>query len=440
MLTVAYIVPGSGNTFYCENCLRDCAAVKALRQLGHDVVLVPLYLPLFADEHGLSRTTPVFFGGINVYLQQRLGLFRHTPRWLDRLFDWPPLLRLAARRAASTRATGLGAMTLSMLHGVEGRQNKEVDRLVDWLAELRPQVVHFSNALLLGLVPELKRRLPGLAVVCSLQDEDTWLDALDAPYDAACRTMIGKLARQVEAFVAVSHHYGQRMLAYLNLPADRLQVIPPGLEPGDYPPVDLATAPPRIGYLSRIAAKLGAGELADAFIELARRPGLDQLELLYGGGTTDDDQPFVKQLGDRFQRAGLANRVRFVDGLDLEARRHLLAQLTVLSVPMPEGEAFGTFIVEALLSGVPVVQPDVGGFGEIVRDTGGGLLYDSSQATGLVDALAQVVGDPAQARQLGSHGRAAAIDLYSAASVANRLANLYLQLTDPNRPTDRDEP
>ena len=66
---------------YCGGCLRDNALVAALRQLGHQVTMVPLYLPLTLDEEDQSAGTPVFFGGISVYLEQRLPLFGGAPGW-----------------------------------------------------------------------------------------------------------------------------------------------------------------------------------------------------------------------------------------------------------------------------------------------------------------------------------------------------------------------
>ena len=82
-VTIVQITPGAG-AMYCGNCFRDNALVAALRQMGHDVTMVPLYLPLTLDEEDQSAGTPIFFGGINVYLEQKLGLFRKAPRWLRR--------------------------------------------------------------------------------------------------------------------------------------------------------------------------------------------------------------------------------------------------------------------------------------------------------------------------------------------------------------------
>lgn len=429
-MTIAYIVPGSGNAFYCENCLRDCAAVKALRKLGHDVVLVPLYLPLFANEDELHERTPVFFGGVNVYLQQTFAFFRKTPRWFDRLLDSRPVLGLAAARAGSTRADGLGAMTLSMLAGTDGNQAKEVERLVDWLVELKPHVVHFSNALLLGVAPYLKRRLPGVKCVCSLQDEDTWLDALDSPYDKRCDDQVAQLVRQCDALVAVGEAYGQAMRIRWGVSEATCHVIAPGLDSASYAHLAPAVSPRRIGYLSRICEDLGGGRLADAFIALARQPDLADVELLYAGGATDDDKGFIEALRRRFAAAGCADRVRFVAGIALDDRLAMLSQTTVLCVPMAQGEAFGTFIVEALMSGVPVVQPDVVGFGEVVRQTGGGMLYAPDAIGEPAATLGKLLRDQARLRRLGEQGRRKAVELYSDMREASELDRLYRSLLD----------
>ena len=119
-MRIAQITPGSGDTFYCENCLRDAALVRAMRDLGHDVLMIPMYLPLQDTADGLASDAPIFFGGINVYLQQKSAFFRKTPRWLDRLFDARALLRWVGRKAAMISAKDLSETTISMLQAETG--------------------------------------------------------------------------------------------------------------------------------------------------------------------------------------------------------------------------------------------------------------------------------------------------------------------------------
>src|SRR6266496_5096440 len=105
-MNIIQITPGAG-AMYCGNCFRDNALVSALRKLGHDALMVPLYLPLTLDEEDQSAGTPIFFSGINVYLQQKSPLFRQAPGWFHNLLASRNLLNWAAGTAAKTRAADL---------------------------------------------------------------------------------------------------------------------------------------------------------------------------------------------------------------------------------------------------------------------------------------------------------------------------------------------
>ena len=175
---------------YCGNCFRDNALVAALRQMGHTTLLVPLYLPMTLDEEDQSTGTPIFFGGINVYLEQKSALFRHSPKWLHKWLDSPVLLKWAAGKAAKTRAEDVGDLTLSMFRGEAGHQDRELNELIDWLkTQPPPDVICLSNALLVGLVRRLRAALRA-PVVCMLQGEDSFLDSLPTSQrDAAWRLL-----------------------------------------------------------------------------------------------------------------------------------------------------------------------------------------------------------------------------------------------------------
>src|SRR5215471_7599097 len=146
-MRISYITAGAAG-MYCGSCMRDNTLVAALSRLGHDVLLLPTYTPIRTDEADVSQQR-VFFGGINVFLQQKSALFRHTPWFLDRLLDFPGLLRWVSRFAVKTRAEQLGELTLSMLKGEHGFQRKEIAKLLKFLAEdVRPDIVTFTNVLL----------------------------------------------------------------------------------------------------------------------------------------------------------------------------------------------------------------------------------------------------------------------------------------------------
>src|SRR5258708_34300438 len=169
-MRIAYITAGAAG-MYCGSCMRDNTLVVALRQLGHDALLIPTYTPIRTDEPDVSQPR-IFFGGINVFLQQKLALFRYTPRLFDRLLDAPGLLRWAGRFASKTRAEELGDLTISMLKDERGYQRKEVLQIADWLAaEGRPDIVVLSNVMLSGMVHEIVQRI-SMPVLCTLQGDD----------------------------------------------------------------------------------------------------------------------------------------------------------------------------------------------------------------------------------------------------------------------------
>ncbi len=405
-MRIVQVSPGSGDNFYCENCLRDAALVRAIRRLDHDVLMVPLYLPLQADKAEPVSNAPIFFGGVNVFLQQKCALFRKTPRWIDRLFDSRRLLEWAARKAGMTSARDLGETTLSMLEGENGRQVKELDRFVDWLAESRqrPDVVCLSNVLLGGLVRRIKEKL-GVPVVCLLQDEDGFLDGLTSPYAERGWEIVRRLARDIDGFVAVSTYFARTMQERLDIEDQRMHVVHMGIDLKDYVPSPSRPPVPTVGFLSQMCPERGLATLVDAFVLLKGRHGLRETRLRISGGRSGADEPFIKQLQDKLQAAGVLHDVDFLEAFDRDAKLDFLRSLSVLCVPEQGPVACGLYALEALAMGVPVVEPAIGCFPEMIEMTGGGVLYTPNSTETLAEVLASLLLDDEAARKLGVQGR-----------------------------------
>lgn len=424
-MRILSLTPGSGGTFYCENCLRDGQMVRALRRQGHDITVVPLYLPILLDSEGLGNHAKVFFGGVNVYLQQVSSIFQKMPRWCENLLDSRWVLRKAASREGSTSAAALGPMTYSMLQGRDGRQRKEFAYFLEWLkAQPRPDVAHISNALLLGVAAEIRRTL-GCPVVCSLQDEDTWIDAMDGGWRERCWQLLAEKAKDADAFIAVSQWYARRMQERMRVPDEKMHVVPLGTEWSIADAAPLPFDPPVLGYLSRLHPNQGFSVLVDAFMELKQRPGLERLRLRATGGVTSGDRVYVKHELERLAARGYGDDVEIIEEFDRASRQAFVRSLTALSAPAPEGEAFGLFIIEAGACGVPVVQPDVGAFGEVVNLTGGGLLYDPSDPKALVMTLERVLTNPDVAHDLGRKGRTAVREQFTSDIMARNIADVF---------------
>ncbi|MEI6563170.1 MAG: glycosyltransferase family 4 protein [bacterium] len=428
-MKVVHIIPGTADVFYCQNCMRDKELVMALRAMGHDVVLAPMYLPLFSEGEELgSSTIPVFYGAVGVYLSQHFPSLAKAPRWLKRLLDSRRLLRWVAKKSGTTRAHGLEAMTLSVLRGEEGGQQAELDHLMSWLInQARPDIVHLSNALLLGLAGRIKREL-GVPVVCTLQDEDSWINSMDPNSAAAAWKIMEEKASDIAAFLPVSDYYSCLMQTHLKgVAAERFHTVPIGIAVECYGTALKPPNVPVIGYLSKMTEALGLEALVDAFIQLKQTSPLKLLQLKILGGQTPDDTPFLKRLRRKLAAKKMLADVDFCEGLDRESRLAFLHSISVMSVPMPHGEAFGMFILESLACGVPVVQPHVGAFPEIIKATGGGICYAPTDPAGLRRALENLLLNPVLAQTVGQTGLTNVQTYFNVNIMAERVMKVYQQ-------------
>ncbi len=411
------LTPGAG-PMYCGNCFRDNALVAALRRAGHEALMVPLYLPLTLDEVNQSAGTPLFFNGINVYLEQKSALFRRAPAWVHRLFSSPRLLKWAAGRAAKTRAADLGDLTLSMILGEEGRQARELVQLVDFLkTHAKPDIICLSNALLIGMARQLKQEL-GVPVACVLQGEDTFLDALPESHrDLVWRTLAER-ARDVDLFIPPTQYFGDLMARRLHLPPEKVKVIFNGLNPEGWPEPGAAAGPPIVGYFARMCREKGLDTLVRAFVLLKRRGRVPGLRLKVGGGCGPSDEPFVMLLKAELRDAGVLGDAEFHPNVDRAEKQAFYHGLSVFSVPAMYGEAFGLYQIEAFASGVPVVQPRHAGFPEIVHAAGAGILCAPGDPAALADGLEELLLDAPRRAALGAAGRQAVREIFNADQMA----------------------
>ncbi|MEW6303973.1 MAG: glycosyltransferase family 4 protein [Verrucomicrobiota bacterium] len=432
-MNIVQITPGAGG-MYCGNCFRDNALVAALRQQGHSTLMVPLYLPMTLEETDSSAGTPIFYGGISVYLDQKSAWYRHAPKWLHGLLDSPLLLKLASGRAAKTRAEDVGELTISMLRGEEGNQARELEELIAWLkTQPHPDIICLSNAMLLGLARRLKAELHS-AVVCMLQGEDYFIDSMPKEFrDVIWQTMAAR-AQQVDAFIAPSRYFGERMAERLKLPPESVRVVPNGINLDGYAPAPQPPDPPVLGYFARMCPEKGLDVLVGAFISLKHLGHVKNLKLRVGGGCGPGDEPFVQKLRDRLEELGMLKDVEFCPNLDRHAKQEFFRSLSVMSVPATYGEAFGLYVIEALAAGVPVVQPDHAAFPELIEATGGGVTCKPRDPQALADALEPLLLDPARARALGEQGRRVVLEKYGAASMVANVLSVYHAVVDKRQP------
>jgi len=426
-MNIIQIIPGSGGSFYCGNCLRDSKYVDALRKQGHQVVKIPMYLPLFSDEHDITDI-PIFYGAISTYLKQVYPVFRKMPQWFEKMLNSKPMMKMAASMAGSTRAKGLEDMTISMLLGELGEQKEELDKMVDWIVEhCNPDIIHISNALLLGLARKLKEKT-GVPVLCSLQDEDVWVDAMHPKFQQKIWDLMHERADDVDALVAVSNFFAETMKKQMNLPAEKVHTFYLGVDTEDYHFISTKEKPLNVGYISRMCHENGFDIVVDAFIELKKKPGFEDVKLIVTGGSTGDDAKFIKEQKHKIKENNLEDSFEIMPEFEGDTRHDFFKKVSMISVPVRIGEAFGMYLLESMASGVPVVQPALGAFPEIIERSGGGVIYIPNIPEKLSETWGELLANPDRLEKLSRDGYEGTKKKFNIHNHAAEIIGLYERL------------
>ena len=202
----------------------------------------------------------------------------------------------------------------------------------------------------------------------------------------------------VDGVLSISEFTKGKLLRWAGIPAARIHVIPPAVDPARFgagPRHQALVGRYRLAgktvllTLARLAASeryKGIDEVLDCLPDLAaRRPGL--VYLVAGDG---DDRP---RLEAKARSLGVADRVIFC-GRVAEAEKADHYRLADAFVMAGRGEGFGIVFLEAMACGVPVVGSALDGSRDALRDGRLGLLVDPGDRTALADAIATALAMP----------------------------------------------
>jgi glycosyltransferase involved in cell wall biosynthesis len=410
---------------YCGSCLRDNSLAAELKRQGHHVTLLPLYTPTRTDEPNVSEPK-VFLNGISVCLCQEAAFFRRPRPLLDRLWDVPWMLKLASQTSIRVNPHSLGAMTVSMLRGEAGYQLKDIRKLTTFLrTEEPPDIAILPNSLLIGLARPIRDALRR-PVACTLQGEELFLNQLLEPYRSQALELIRAKVEDVDGFVAVSEFCADYWQGKLGISDRMMHVVPLGIDPEGYgPPARVPGAPFKVGFFARVAPEKGLHTLAESYVRLRRETDFSGSLLEAAGYLAPEHRGYLHGVERLMKDAGLAHEFHYRGELDRERKIEFLRNLSVLSVPSTYDEPKGIFLLEAMASGVPVVQPRRGTFPEIIERTGGGVMVEPGDEAALADGIYGLWKNPERAAEMGQRGAEGVRRYFSASQMAVRAIEAY---------------
>ncbi len=425
-MKIVYLITGSGGSFYCGNCYRDMIYLRAIRKLpGIKASAIPLYLPPDdATESGMDKN--VFFGAVSMYLREKVPFLKNMPVFFDKIFDSGPMLKMAAKRAGTTRTEGLEEMTLNMIKGENAFPEKELNRLIAYLCkDGKPDIIHLSNALVIGLARLIKSKID-VKIVCSLLNEDDWIDEMTEPYQTGAWDLIAREANHVDAFLTPSNYYKELFISKTGISGENFNVIPLGFDPDLI--IEKEDNYPAIGYFCRISSQNGIDKLVDAFIELKSTNSLPGLTLHISGGYTSDDKPFIAEQIKKIKSKGLTSYVRIYPEFHGNSKQQFFNNIDVMCVPVRKHDGYGLYLLEANAAGVAVIQPATGAFPEIVERTGGGIIYAPDTVTELTSGLLNILNNRELCLELGKKGQEKVLRELSLAKMSEGLSKVYNSL------------
>jgi glycosyltransferase involved in cell wall biosynthesis len=404
-LKIVYLITGSGGSFYCGNCYRDMLYVRAIRKVpGIKASALPLYLPPYKTNVESGFDKHVFFGAISMYLREKVKFLRNMPAVFDKFFDCSLFLKFAARQAGTTSAEGYEELTLNMIEGDNAFRKTEVNRLVKYLLkDGKPDIIHLSNALILGIARQLKKRID-VKIVCSLLNEDDWIDDMAEPYRLRAWEMIAKEADHVDVFVTPSNYYKDLFVSKTGIKGHNVMVVPLGFDPEKEAGSRKEREPSAIGYFNRVSFHNGFDKLVDAFIELKKKDLIPGLTLNVCGGYTGVDKQFISEQIKKIREQKFEKYVKIYPEFQGDRKMEFFNNVDVISVPVRKYDGYGLYILEANAAGIPVVQPATGAFPEIIGLTGGGIIYSPDTVQDLASNLHKLLNDKKLLYLLGEKG------------------------------------
>ena len=427
---IIYIASGAAN-MYCGSCMHDNALAAALKAAGEDVSLFPLYTPMRLDEESVGERQ-IFYGGIQAYLMQKYPRPFLGRDLLLRTAGSQAILRLMPHFdiGSAVDPVANAQLTISMLKGEDGNQRELLRELVQWIkSTYQPDVIHVTNALLIGVVREFKRSLR-VPITCGLHGEDIFLEGMPQPYQQEALAIIRERARDVDRFLAISTYYREMFSRWVGLDSSRIDVVWPGIALKDYRDMHVepsASHPLTIGYLARFVPEKGLHLLVDAFIRLRRSGEFPNLRLIAGGYVSRAYKTYMDGIRRTIKDNGLEHCIKLLGTLERSEKLNFFKQIDVFSVPASYREPKGISILEALASGVPVVQPEHGAYPEWIHETGG-LLHRPNDPVDLAEKLAVLLRDPGLRKQMGQQGRQSIFEKFSSECMAFGTLDVFRSL------------
>ena len=298
-------------------------------------------------------------------------------------------------------------------------------RLAGEISRLRPDAIHSHN---LGALIYASLATAGGRRAPLLQGEHSQLTADElTPRRLRQRRWLYRACRAVHT---VAHPMRDELLA-LGFSAEKISVIPNGVDPAHFAPGDRAAARAAlglpadavcIGIVGRFGPFKRHAVLLDAFDEIAARRPAAHLVIAGTGGTAE------AAVRTRAQASPHAARIHWL-GFQSDPRACYQA-LDLLAIPSVN-EGLSNVALEAMACAIPVLAHAGCGHGHIITSGTDGLIADLATPAALAAQLAALLAQPERLVDFGQKARTKTLRDFSIDAMADAYAGLYRTMLTP---------
>jgi glycogen(starch) synthase len=272
-----------------------------------------------------------------------------------------------------------------------------------------------------------RRGIPLVVTVhCSLRHTLRTVDPRSALLKWAGGEIERRTLRSADAIIVLTPRLAQK-LAFDGIPAERIYVIPSGVNPrlfsGSLPPPWPALDGPLIVFVGRLVRQKGPRTL----LEAARLMGDSNAHFIFVG---DGPERAVLERAALDHR--LTERVHLTGFVSHDLVPSVLAHADLLVLPSVY-EELGSVLLEGMQAGLPIVASNAGGIPDVVVHEDNGLLVPPEDPSALADAIRRILSDPRLARRLSRSARSRA-DSYDWRVLSAKVLVVYRDIVNRRAP------
>ena len=352
---------------------------RAMARAGHDVVVFSLDHPGAGDDEMME--------GVRV-LRANADL------------PWLPDDYLVARMASA---------------------NHHLAQLVARLGSWRPQVIHAHDWLVAWTADTLKA-LWGVPLVATIHATERGRHGGYVPQGtpAAINAVEWWLTYQAQQVIACSKFMVREVIDGFELPPEKVNLVPNGIDIGQWLSPRAATPAPRehlVMAWGRIQYEKGFQVLTRAVRHLRHR--LPDLRCVIAGRGS-----YLAELQTQIDMEGVGDIVQLAGFVPDDELRALLRRTGCVVIPSLY-EPFGIVALEGMAAGAPTIVARTGGLAEIVEGTDAGMLFEPGNHVALANSIAEVLTHPDLANSMRTKAAALLASKYTWDAIAATTLSVY---------------